>query len=161
MNVPTIQQTGQATIGLISLIREAVGLGNLHNIDEVFTSEQFRLVESSSAHKGKPSLIPCFDDETGYQVRNRILSQRYTLGNTIDLARYMINNLVAMKKFAGVLAMSDDSQWECPESRCAYVSYAFAGKNCRQRRSFGLFRLSSKFSSKHAVIVFKPEASSF
>lgn len=152
-----IRPVRQVTSRLIDLIKEAVDPRNFGNIDEVFISDHFKQMVVNGVLKGKPSLVRCLDGETGYQVIERLMSLGYTFGNTADLARYMIKNLPEIRKFGGVLAVSVDSRWEEASTHEIYASYAYSMRANKPRRSFGLFRLSSKFSSRHAVIVFGPK----
>ena len=158
MNNVMIQPVGQVGVRLISLIKKAVGHRNFDNIDEIFrTEDQFRRMVVYEGSAGKPSLVPFLDGETGFQVVERLVSQGYTFGSTGDLARYMIKNLAEIRTFGGVLSLSEDSWWEESSSGEIYAPYAYSMRANKPRRSFGLFRLSSQFSSRHAVIVFRPE----
>lgn len=157
MNViPFVRPGSQGNVKLISLIEEAIGHKNSQDIHEIFYNNQFKSMKKAQK-EGTTFLVPCIEGKTGYYTVDRLKSMGYAFGNTFDLANFMIKNLAEIKKFSAVLAMSDDSKLEIKESRGVYFPYAHAG-NHRRRRIFGVYNAGSKFSSRHAVIVFKPEA---
>lgn len=137
-----------STFGLMELIQTAVGRKNFENIHPSITTERFKLV--NSARKGNLDLVPFLDGETGYQATKRLVPEGFKLENTGELAKYMINNLAEIQKYAAVLALSDDSQWECLGGG-VYVPYAHA--LARGRRSFSLYDFFSKFNSRYHILV--------
>ncbi len=116
-------------VGLVSLIKRAVGKNNLGNIDRDIIQERFPL-KGTGVRRVLCRVEAYLDGETSEQAAKRLTYAGHVLGNTGDLAGYLHDHPEEVEKWMGwVLAISEDSRWTAPGdlvlAPCANVRGAF------------------------------------
>ena len=101
------------SVGLMALVRSAVGEANLGNIDSDITPERF-LLKGTGVRNIKVRVEPHLDGETSEQAAKRLTARGCVFGNTGDLAGFLHDHPEEVEKWGWVLAISEDSRWAHP-----------------------------------------------
>ena len=137
------------SLGLVALIKRAVGERNLGNINSNITPERFKLA-GTGVRRVLCRVEPYLDNETSEQAAVRLTAAGHILGNTGDLAGFLHDHLEQVAKWPGwVLAISQDSRWTYPDGR-VYVPYANVDG---AYRSFNLYGFRGQLNSDYGVLV--------
>jgi len=134
-------------VGLISLIKLAVGPNNLSNINSDITPERFKLGEG--VRDVKLQVLPYLDGETSEDCAKRLVSEGHTLENTGELAAFLAQHPEEVERWSWVFALGEASRWEHPDGS---VSMPCAGVDGTDR-GFDLDWFGRQCDSRYGVLV--------
>lgn len=136
-------------LGLVPLIMRALGPRkiDLDNFDSDITPERFNL-KGFGVRKVWCRVEANLDDETNEQAAKRLTDAGSVLGNPGDLAGFVHDQPMEMRKWDYVSAISEDSRWTDPDG-AVNVPVAHVG----EYRDYSLNYLHQKGSSDSGVLV--------
>lgn len=137
------------SVGLMELIRRALGPGNVGHFPPEIDSEHFPF-KGTGVRAVDVRVKRIFSGETGEQAAKRLVASGYTLANTGDLVGFLASHPNEVEKWAWVIALSEDSRWTSPLGCSARVPYALAHG---AHRSFDIVDFRCEFSSPCGVLV--------
>lgn len=136
-------------LGLVPLIKRALGERNAANFNTDITQERFRL-KGPSMRSVKCRVEAYLDGETSEQAAKRLTDAGHILASTGDLAEFLHTYPEEVERWSGwVFAISEDSQWSGPDG-FVYVPRAGVGGTYR-RFALGDFR--RQLRSSYGVLV--------
>src|SRR3989338_2694445 len=138
-------------LGLMKLIRMAVGYKNSDKIDSRITPERFKITETGVRKMNFRLKFP-LEGETCRDAAWRLDGEGYDLANIGELAAFLESNPKVVEKYFSVLALGHDSRWECAYDVGIYVpcvSVSVGGAD----RYFLIYSFHAKLYSDHAILV--------
>lgn len=136
------------SLGLMELIRRAVGSDNLDNINSNITPERFPL-HGNGVRSVNLRVEPFLDGETGEQAAKRLTSAGHILADTGDLAGFQYDHPKEVAKFTWVVALAKSARWTSPDGGVG-VPFADVDGSCRD---FDLGNFCDYFDSADGVLV--------
>lgn len=136
------------SLGLMDLIKRALGPNNVGNYNRDITPERFPL-KGTDVRTVNFRVEPFLHGETGEQAAKRLVAVGHVLANTGDLAGFLFDHPKETEKWNWVAALSEDSRWADPDG-FVFVPYAYVRGTCRL---FGLGRFRGGFRSGRGVLV--------
>ena len=136
------------SLGFKALIERAVGPRNIGNINTDITPERFPL-KGVGVRRVLCRVEAYLDGEPSEQAAKRLTGAGHILASTGDLAAFLHDNPEEVKKWAWVLAISEDSRWTdsdgfiCVPCADVYGTY----------RCFDLYDLRYPLYSGYGVLV--------
>ena len=149
--VTSFPTTFDQALGLTKLIQLVVGKKNINKINQNITPERFKLA-GTDVRTVMLELAPFLDDETGEAAAKRLVSEGYTLENTVELAAFLRQYPAEVEKYNAVVALGEDSRWTHPSG---YVNVPFACVD-GAHRDFNLSWFDYRFSSFSRILVSRP-----
>jgi hypothetical protein len=138
-------------LGLIKLIRLAVGYENSDKIDSRITSQRFKIAETGVRKVNLKLKFP-LEGETCMDAAWRLEGEGYTLADTGELAAFLENNPKEVEKYFSVLALGRDARWEYIPDVGIYVPCASVSAGGAERY-FLIYWFHAKLYSDHAILV--------
>ncbi len=141
------------SIGLVPLMRRAVGQDNISEIRQEITQKRFPLM-GLGIRSVKAKVQPYLDGETRAQGAKRFVDSGYLLGNVGDLAVFMHNYPQAMVGWGWVDALNEDGRtWIDSEGRICVANASVL----RTRRAFAVGGLQSRVLSFCGALIINDE----
>lgn len=136
-------------LGLVPLIKRALGERNAANFNTDITQERFRL-KGPSMRSVKCRVEAYLDGETSEQAAKRLTDAGHILASTGDLAEFLHTYPEEVERWSGwVFAISEDSQWSRPDGCVCVPSACVAGT----RPDFNLLVFQNQLDSRYGVLV--------
>ena len=136
------------SIGLVPLVKRALGKNNADNFNTDITQARFPL-KGTDVRKVKARVEAYLDGETREQGAKRLADAGHIIGSTGDLAGFLHDHPDEVAKWGWVDALSEDSRWTDSGGNvgvpCAYVDGA--------DRDFLLFVFRDQMYSDYGVLV--------
>lgn len=138
------------SVGLVQLIRSAVGDDSLQRINRDITQKRFPL-GGTGVRSVRCRVEAGFNGETLRVAAQRIKYAGHVLGRTGDLAGFLRDHPEEVSKWTGgVHALGRDTRWMCPEDDKVRVPYALVTATGRR---FGLIGIDSQLASVSGILV--------
>lgn len=140
--------TYDQSLGLMDLIRRAVGPDNDRNINGDITQERFPL-KGTDIRTVWARVERFIGEETCEQVSERLIDTGHTLANTGDLAYFFGHYPWAVEKWNWVVAPSEDSRWVHSDGHI----WAPCARACGVERYFSLGDIRKDFHVGSGILV--------
>lgn len=140
--------TYDQSLGLVELIKRAVGPNNLVNIHSDITQEWFPL-HGNGIRSVNLRVEPFLDGETGEQAAKRLTAAGHVLSDTGDLAGFLHDHPKEVVKFTWVVALAKSARWARPDG-VVRVPHADVHGSCRD---FNLDCFRDSLNSSCGVLV--------
>jgi len=102
------------SLGLMTLIRDALGPNNVGHYNSDITPERFPL-KGTGVRTTNVRVESFLYGETGEQAAKRLIAGGHVLANTGDLAGFLASYPKEVEKWTWVVALSEDSRWARPD----------------------------------------------
>ena len=140
--------TYDQSLGLMKLIKRAVGSANLRNINPDITPKRFPLA-GKDVRRVSLWVEPYLDSETSEHAAARLTAAGYILADAGALAGFLYDHPEEVARWGWVLAISEGSRWTIPGGSvyvpCADVRGAY--------RFFDLGDFRRQLNSGYGVLV--------
>lgn len=102
--------TYDQSLGLMELIKRALGTVNDRNLESDITPERFPL-KGTGVRTVRVRVEPFLDGETGVHAAERLVAAGHVLADIGDLAGFFADHPREVKKWDTIVALSEDSRW--------------------------------------------------
>ncbi|MFA7654455.1 MAG: hypothetical protein WCX97_05500 [Candidatus Magasanikbacteria bacterium] len=140
--------TYNCDLGLVELIKLAVGKNNLNNINSDITQERFPL-RGTGIIKANCRVEPVSASETKEQAAARLVAAGHILADTGDLAGFQQDHPDEMEKWGWVYVLAETARWAGPGGGVLVPGAGVSGAN----RNFYLDYFRDQFNSGNGVLV--------